>query len=65
MHLLTCGHPLLDDIYRRRVLPLADGSEGPLDVYIPPEEGNYLYSLVRQLRPELTIEVGMANGLSM
>jgi predicted O-methyltransferase YrrM len=35
-----------------------------MDVYIPREEGDYLYSLVRQLRPSRTVEVGMANGLS-
>lgn len=59
-----CEDPLIDRIYRSRTLPLPDGSEGPLDVYIPREQGDYLYSLVRHLRPQLTVEVGMANGLS-
>jgi predicted O-methyltransferase YrrM len=35
-----------------------------MEVYIPREEGDYLYSLVRHLRPSTTVEVGMANGLS-
>jgi predicted O-methyltransferase YrrM len=55
---------MIDELYRRRVLPLADGSEKPMDVYIPREEGDYLYTLVRDLKPEVTVEVGMANGLS-
>ncbi len=35
-----------------------------MNVYIPREEGDYLYSLVRHARPTTSIEVGMANGLS-
>src|SRR4051812_30088520 len=35
-----------------------------MNVYIPREEGDYLYSLVRADRPRVTVEVGMANGIS-
>jgi predicted O-methyltransferase YrrM len=54
----------VEDIYTKRLLPLKGGGTTPLDVYIPREEGDYLYSLVRQRRPALTVEVGLANGLS-
>jgi len=36
----------------------------PLNVYIPREEGDYLYSLVRHYQPTVTVEVGLGNGLS-
>jgi predicted O-methyltransferase YrrM len=31
---------------------------------VPREEGDYLYSLVRHYKPAVTLEVGLANGLS-
>jgi len=40
------------------------GRDQPLDVYIPSLQGDLLYSLVRYLRPDRTLEVGMANGIS-
>jgi predicted O-methyltransferase YrrM len=62
--LLPCRHPLVEETYQKRSIPLADGTTAPMDVYVPREEGDYLYSLVRHHRPSLTVEVGMANGLS-
>jgi predicted O-methyltransferase YrrM len=59
-----CGNPIVEEVYRTRAIPLADGGTTPMNVYIPREEGDYLYSLVRHLRPSLTVEIGMANGLS-
>lgn len=60
----TAADALVDELYAARTVPLADGGSAPMDVYIPREEGELLYALVRSLRPELSIEVGMANGLS-
>jgi len=59
-----CNHSVVDEIYRTRTIPVDGGGTAPMNVYIPREEGDYLYSLVRQLRPNLTVEIGMANGLS-
>jgi predicted O-methyltransferase YrrM len=59
-----CANPVIDRIYASRAITLRDGSTRPMNVYIPREEGDHLYSLVRALRPETTVEVGMANGLS-
>lgn len=60
----ACPHPLVEEMYRTRMVPLGDGGTAPMDVYIPRDEGDYLYTLVRHLAPAVTIEVGMANGLS-
>jgi predicted O-methyltransferase YrrM len=51
-------------MYRTRKVLLADGAERAMDVYIPREQGHLLYSIVRHLDPQTTVEVGMANGLS-
>jgi predicted O-methyltransferase YrrM len=59
-----CPHPLVERVYSAQALPLESGGTTPLNVYIPREQGDYLYSLVRHYKPALTIEVGMANGLS-
>lgn len=62
--LQRCTHPAVDEVFSRRRIPLGNGSWTDMQVYIPREEGDFIYSLVRHLRPSLTVEVGMANGLS-
>src|SRR5947209_9948092 len=59
-----CPSPVVDEAYATGRIPRLDGSTTPMNVYIPREQGDYLYSLVRDLRPDVTVEVGMANGLS-
>jgi predicted O-methyltransferase YrrM len=59
-----CESAFIEEIYRERTLPLVDGSRVPMDVYIPREQGDLLYSLVRKIKPLQTVEIGMANGLS-
>jgi predicted O-methyltransferase YrrM len=59
-----CPLALLDDLYRTRVVPTSNNGWAPMNVYIPREEGDFLYSLVRYIKPQVTVEVGMANGLS-
>jgi predicted O-methyltransferase YrrM len=59
-----CPSRVVEETYTTRTIPRADGTSIPMDVYIPREQGDYLYSLVRDLRPDITLEVGMANGLS-
>ncbi len=59
-----CPCPLIERIFSTRQIELGDGRCHPLDVYIPREEGDLLYRLVRERRPRVTIEVGMANGIS-
>lgn len=62
--LQKCNSGFIEQVYTSRRVPLANGGDASMDVYIPRDEGDYLYSLVRLLRPNVSIEVGMANGLS-
>jgi predicted O-methyltransferase YrrM len=62
--LTSCKSAVIDAVYRDRRVRRANGTDKSLDVYIPRDEGDYLYSLVRCLQPEVVVEVGMANGLS-
>jgi predicted O-methyltransferase YrrM len=64
LQLGRCPNPLVQEVFDKKQIPLADGSWTAMDVWIPREEGDFLYSLVRRLRPRLTLEVGMANGVS-
>ncbi|MEX2174547.1 MAG: class I SAM-dependent methyltransferase [Pirellulaceae bacterium] len=61
---MRCPHPLVESIFATRTLPLAGGGTTPLDIFIPREEGDFLYRLVRENRPACTVEIGMANGIS-
>jgi predicted O-methyltransferase YrrM len=63
-HMRECPLALLDDLYRTRAVPTSDNGWARMNVYIPREEGHFLYSLVRYIKPQVTVEVGMANGLS-
>ena len=63
-HIEPCPTPLVEEIFSTKFVPLPDGKRKELDVYIPREEGDYLYSLIRHYRPTTTVEVGMANGIS-
>ena len=62
--LAKCACPVIDRIFVTRKIELSADESHPLDVYIPREEGDLLYGLVRSLKPKITLEVGMANGLS-
>jgi predicted O-methyltransferase YrrM len=54
----------LQTIFQSKCIQGASGREIPLNVFIPPAEGNLLYSLVRYLRPLHCLEIGLANGIS-
>lgn len=56
--------PVAEEMFDSRQLRRRDGQLAPLDVFIPRLEGDLLYSLVRHLRPKVTVEVGLANGIS-
>ena len=61
---LSASSSFIDELFGTRVAPGRSTSTRPLDVYIPAEQGDLLYSLVRYLRPHRTLEVGLANGFS-
>ena len=54
----------VDRLYTERRLPLESGGWTAMNVWIPRDEGELLYSIIRELRPAQTIEIGLANGLS-
>lgn len=56
--------PLVEEMYRTGQLHRRNGQPAPLDVFIPSLEGQLLYSLVRYIRPAVTVEIGLANGIS-
>lgn len=56
--------PVVEELYRTGELHRRDGKRAPLDVFIPRLEGELLYSLVRYLAPAVTVEIGLANGIS-
>ncbi len=64
LSILQCPSPAIEEAFSTRQIPTASGQKIPMGVYIPREEGDFLYSIVRHVRPQRTIEVGLANGLS-
>lgn len=58
------GMAVVDKMFRSGRVECDDGSVRPLDVLIPRAEGELLYRLVRETRPESTLEIGLANGVS-
>lgn len=60
----SADNALINRIFETRSLVDRNGGRQPLDVYIPQAEGDLLYSLVRYLKPSVSIEVGLANGIS-
>ncbi len=63
-HVRRTRSAFIDDVFASRSLLDADGQQQPLETYIPPEQGDLLYSLVSHLRPQRSLEVGLANGIS-
>jgi len=58
-------NPVLERLYRENSVIHRDGKRRPLcPPGIPPVKGEYLFQLVRDRRPELTLEIGFAYGLS-
>lgn len=56
--------PVAAEMFRQRRITSRDGRPLPLDVFIPQQQAQLLYSLVRGLRPRATLEIGLANGIS-
>lgn len=56
--------PLVRQIYATGTMPDQEGNPVPVHGCIHPEQGEHLYSLALSTRPRITLEVGMAYGLS-
>src|SRR5262249_16834966 len=58
-------NPVLERLYQANVVTHRDGRQKPLcPPGMTPEQGEYLFALIRALRPSLTLEIGFAYGLS-
>ena len=62
--IMSADSAFIDNVNASSSLVGRSGRHQPLEIYIPASQGNLLYSLVRYLRPQQTLEVGMANGIS-
>jgi len=58
-------NPVLEEIVKtQRMRPVNGGDSIPVDSAIDDEEGSFLQNLVRQVDPKVTLEVGLAFGIS-
>lgn len=62
----TAGEPpsLALEILRSGEVVAADGSRFPLTSHVSEREGRFLQSLIREIRPRVSLEVGLAFGMS-
>ena len=60
--ILEVPSEVLEDMYRTNSALAASGSRISLQSVVVPEFANALYRLVRERKPELVLEVGMAHG---
>src|SRR5436305_7353038 len=58
-------NPVLERLYRENEVVFRAGRRRPLSPpAIAPARGEYLFRLVRERRPDVTLEIGFAYGLS-
>src|SRR5262245_3797937 len=58
------GGEVLEEILRREVVRTAAGDELPLHSHISRGEGALLQQIVREVRPTVSLEIGLAYGVS-
>lgn len=57
-------NPVLAEIFNTRRVARRDGTTVPYDVSISQEEGAALQRAVREVKPKVTLEIGLARGVS-
>ena len=55
---------VLEDIFKTRRVPRRDGSSVPLEWSISLAEGQAVQRIIRELKPRVTLEIGLAHGVS-
>jgi predicted O-methyltransferase YrrM len=58
------GGQVLEEIIRTGTVHTPEGEALPLQSHIPPEEGALLQRIIRRSRPRVSLEVGLAYGVS-
>src|SRR5262245_38571575 len=61
---LDSMNPVLEEILRTGFVRMADGSKEEVHSHISSEQGTFLQDLIREARPETTLEIGLAFGIS-
>lgn len=57
-------NPILDELIRTGVSPTPEGGSVPLQSHVLADEADFLWRVVRDLKPATTLEVGLAMGCS-
>ena len=58
------GGQVLEEIIRTGTVRTSEGEALPLHSHIPPEEGALLQQIIRRSRPTVSLEIGLAYGVS-
>jgi predicted O-methyltransferase YrrM len=59
-----CMNPVLEKLLKTQIVADDDGRTWPLVVHIPDAEGQFLQRVIRDVRPRISVEVGLAYGIS-
>jgi predicted O-methyltransferase YrrM len=57
-------NPVLSELLSSSTVRLASGEQVEIHSHIPPEEGEAIQRLIKEIRPSVSIEVGLAFGIS-
>ncbi len=57
-------HPVLKEILETRTVRAADGMIFPVHSQIPSQDGEFLQQLILRQKPQISLEVGLAYGIS-
>src|SRR4029077_14134370 len=55
---------VLEEIFKTRRVARRDGSAVPLEFSISEAEGQAVQRIIRELKPRVTLEIGLAHGVS-
>jgi predicted O-methyltransferase YrrM len=57
-------NPVLEQILKTQIVTDDNGRTWPLEVHVPDDEGKFLQHVIRDVRPRVSVEVGLAFGVS-
>lgn len=57
-------HPYLEQVNRTGIVLDPDGSARPINSHVSAEEGSFLQQIIRDTRPAISLEIGIAFGVS-
>ncbi|HWT79794.1 MAG TPA: class I SAM-dependent methyltransferase [Candidatus Methylomirabilis sp.] len=57
-------HPYLEQLHRTGIVLAPDGRAWPINSHVSVEEGSFLQRVIRDTRPVVSLEIGIAFGIS-